>query len=1211
MLSTKSIAVSVIALLVVLALQGFSLIVVQAGDDNHPIGNGFINASGGLPVGTSQHSIWFGDIDNDTYLDVATAGYSGVRVWTGDGDGNWTDASGTIPVAHSGGICLGDVNNDGNLDIAAANYDIPVAAGVNVWLGNGAGSWTDASNGLPSMNGRTGIFLADINHDNNLDIAVASDTYSMNPGGIEVFTGDGAGTWTAASANLPVSGKYYSVWMGDVNEDGDTDLVGAGPGIHVWLGDGAGIWTEASDGLPWTDTWMGVTLGDINLDGHIDIATTMGPNHGLRTWLGDGTSNWTQASSGLPVSGLYYGIVLADLVGDKYPDILAAGYTGTTAVEIWEGSGGASWTKYSGTLPTGKIIGVAAGDINNDGYMDVGAAGEDFGVRVWKNDATIPPLKVDVELPNGGESWMAGTQHQVNWSTSGGSPPLTIRVEYSIDGVLGQYTMISDGEPDDGTYLWDVPSTPSTDCYMRVNVTDSAVVKNWDKSNLSFTILPAETEPPMISNLSPVNQTITGNTMPLISASYSDASGIDLASVVLELDSIDVTASSTVTATDVSYTPPAPLSDGVHDVYLEVKDDSINQNKATASWWFRVDTQGPTISNEMPLNESTTGDSTPAISAEYSDISGIDMGSVLLMVDASDVTSLAAITPTGVLYDPVAPMAEGMHNVSLEVSDNSTPANTAVKTWWFIVDTTIVDVTPPNITNLQPADQSVVENDVPTIGADYDDQSGVDIGSVYLSVDSVEVTSQATVTSLGVTYIPGTPLTQGIHNVYLSLEDDSPNHNEAEVSWWFEVNSLPPNVSNMLPANRSYVDYNMPEISASFSDDSGIDTSSVILRLDSMDVTAQATITPTGITFTPTSPPLSEGMHDVFLSVGDQSNSPKTTTVTWWFTVDTNPPIISNITPEDGSIIGDKDPEIGADIYDEVSGTVVMSISFVLENEDTGGAVTGMLTILIQGTGIRFNPDILLPDGNYCAYLEVSDAAGNTATATWCFGVDTAPPVIANQHPMNQSVVTTSTPTISATYHDATGINASSILLKVDSIDVTGSSTKTESSISFTLLSGLSDGVHTVYLYVEDISEPSNAANATWSFTISTQTIDTDGDGLPDYWEVEHFGDLSQSASNDSDMDGLTNIQEYNLDTDPTDSDTDDDGLLDGEDPNPLVPKEEPSEGIDLILYIVIVVVVVVIVALLWFFVFKRKKKGDLDEEGIEEEESQGPIENE
>jgi autotransporter-associated beta strand protein len=42
---------------------------------------------------------------------------------------------------------------------------------------------------------------------------------------------------------------------------------------------------------------------------------------------------------------------------------------------------------------------------------------------------------------------------------------------------------------------------------------------------------------------------------------------------------------------------------------------------------------------------------------------------------------------------------------------------------------------------------------------------------------------------------------------------------------------------------------------------------------------------------------------------------------------------------------------------------------------------------------------------------------------------------------------------------------------------------------------------------------------------------DSDGDGMPDDWEMFHFGNLSQVATGDFDVDGSTNLAEYNADT--------------------------------------------------------------------------------
>ena len=58
-------------------------------------------------------------------------------------------------------------------------------------------------------------------------------------------------------------------------------------------------------------------------------------------------------------------------------------------------------------------------------------------------------------------------------------------------------------------------------------------------------------------------------------------------------------------------------------------------------------------------------------------------------------------------------------------------------------------------------------------------------------------------------------------------------------------------------------------------------------------------------------------------------------------------------------------------------------------------------------------------------------------------------------------------------------------------------------------------------------------------------TEDTDGDGLPDAWEENFFGDLSNDGTGDEDNDGLTDLEEYENNINPSGTDTDEDGLPD------------------------------------------------------------------
>lgn len=74
--------------------------------------------------------------------------------------------------------------------------------------------------------------------------------------------------------------------------------------------------------------------------------------------------------------------------------------------------------------------------------------------------------------------------------------------------------------------------------------------------------------------------------------------------------------------------------------------------------------------------------------------------------------------------------------------------------------------------------------------------------------------------------------------------------------------------------------------------------------------------------------------------------------------------------------------------------------------------------------------------------------------------------------------------------------------------------------------------------------------------------LDTDTDGLPDWWEIDYFGDtISEDEAGDSDGDGVTNADEYANGTDPTEADTDGDGLVDGSDGQ--VATSEYPQGVN------------------------------------------------
>jgi hypothetical protein len=110
-----------------------------------------------------------------------------------------------------------------------------------------------------------------------------------------------------------------------------------------------------------------------------------------------------------------------------------------------------------------------------------------------------------------------------------------------------------------------------------------------------------------------------------------------------------------------------------------------------------LDVAGPIIENTQiqPLPNSFINNDKPLIKGAYHDAnlySEIDTTSVRLLVDGADVTSDAAVDATTVEYRPMTPLAEGRHDVTLEVADEW--GNEAVPfTWSFEVDVTPLTAT--------------------------------------------------------------------------------------------------------------------------------------------------------------------------------------------------------------------------------------------------------------------------------------------------------------------------------------------------------------------------------------------------------------------------------------------------------------------------------------------------------------------------------------
>jgi len=102
------------------------------------------------------------------------------------------------------------------------------------------------------------------------------------------------------------------------------------------------------------------------------------------------------------------------------------------------------------------------------------------------------------------------------------------------------------------------------------------------------------------------------------------------------------------------------------------------------------------------------------------------------------------------------------------------------------------DVTPPTISDLTPADGSVISTGSPTISAVVSDATGIDGDSIVMTVDETAVVHTYDSTTGIVSYaLPDTgPLAEGSHTVTLDVDDTL--NNSTRTSWSFTVDTTSP-----------------------------------------------------------------------------------------------------------------------------------------------------------------------------------------------------------------------------------------------------------------------------------------------------------------------------------------------------------------------------------------------------------------------------------
>jgi hypothetical protein len=303
--------------------------VLEAKRDSSPdrlyLNDGAGTFAEGTPVtgDYSTNSVLFVDVDNANGPDIVEANGGEVnRVYLNDGSGGFgtgTDIGVDMDVSRD--VAAGDLNGDGWVDLVFAN-----TTGSNrAYFNDGAGGFPAATD-LPGFLSSTDIAVGDMDGDGDLDVVLGN--YGTNN---RVLFNDGSGAFTSVVLSSDLRGTR-SIALADLDGDGDLDVVtGNGPlngpadeaRDRVYFNDGTGAFPSAVDLTLDPDNTQAVAVGDVDDDGDVDIVTgNIGGTN--RLYLNDGSGGF---SAGVDVSSETLDtrwIGLGDVNGSGNPDLLTS-----------------------------------------------------------------------------------------------------------------------------------------------------------------------------------------------------------------------------------------------------------------------------------------------------------------------------------------------------------------------------------------------------------------------------------------------------------------------------------------------------------------------------------------------------------------------------------------------------------------------------------------------------------------------------------------------------------------------------------------------------------------------------------------------------------------------------------------------------------------------------------------------------------------------
>lgn len=342
----------------------------ECGNGEAESGEFCINAITPLAVNCPPERIALGDVDGNDDLDLVYAAVSDAEIHVFLGSGGGEFVGGSADALGPNDVTLGFFNDDADLDFGYPRYD----GGVYVIINDGNGSLP----GSPMDYGTLEYFAAATG---DLDGNGFDDIVAVGDGSVIttfLSSNNGSGTFSPNAISSQVGGVNAlrrDVVVAELNGNANLDFafnnISGGGVVYACLGNGSGGISNCNNFNVGLDP-QGLAAGDINGDGDTDLVSANLGDNTITILRGLGNGGFDTPIN-IDVSGPAFGVAVGDLNLDGTDDI-AVSIQGPNALEVHISNPGDGMLDPPIILDAGKGFTpteVAFGDLNSDGALDI------------------------------------------------------------------------------------------------------------------------------------------------------------------------------------------------------------------------------------------------------------------------------------------------------------------------------------------------------------------------------------------------------------------------------------------------------------------------------------------------------------------------------------------------------------------------------------------------------------------------------------------------------------------------------------------------------------------------------------------------------------------------------------------------------------------------------------------------------------------------